>query len=112
MLTLVGAGYGDGYGYGYGYGFAIAIAIAIASQVQTLQRPDISIPPGRHPTDARYLPAAPPRRTLGAREAVHRAGDGHDRTVGGLSRFGDGRRRQRGKRRTCYYGRRLAGGPW
>ena len=39
MLTLVGAGYGIGF--------------AIASQVQTLQRPDISISsPGRHPTDA------------------------------------------------------------
>jgi len=60
MLTLVGAGYG----------------FAIASQVQTLQRPRLL---ARHPTDALYLPAAPPGRTLGAHEAVHRAGEGRGR---------------------------------
>ena len=61
MLTLVGAGYGIGF--------------AIASQVQTLQRRTSPFVPGRHPTDALHLPAAPPGRTLGAHEAVHRAGE-------------------------------------
>ena len=51
MLTLVGAG------YGIGFAIAIAIAIAIASQVQTLERPDISIRPlaGTPPMLSTYL---------------------------------------------------------
>lgn len=48
MLTLVGAGYGLGF--------------AIASQVQTLNRPDITVRPlaGTPPMLSTYLPAAAP----------------------------------------------------
>jgi hypothetical protein len=48
MLTLVGAGYGLGF--------------AIASQVQTLNRPDITARPlaGTPPMLSTYLPAAAP----------------------------------------------------
>lgn len=73
MLTLVGAGYGIGF--------------AIASQVQTLQRPDISIRPlaGSPPVLSTYLlrrrgePSEPMKRF------IERAKGGRDRAAGGVT---------------------------
>ena len=64
MLTLVGAGYGIGF--------------AIASQVQTLQRPDISIRPlaGTPPMLSTYLLRRKGQPTEPIKRFIERAKDG------------------------------------